>query len=721
MKAPHPNKDSWPFSARITELRVLKGFAKKGVLGISASYMQKIENEGLIPSDLEIVKLVQVLGDNKPGLATELIELANTQRNLKKKLIADKTLVIQPKPVTTDDCVPSQLKAQKKIGGQNKSTDATALLKSPDLNQTTHRSGKSVATNYCSSSGDLRLGETFQSLPKILVPNNLLRQELVLVRRDDEIEKILQVLAKSNQFCLVSITGVGGVGKTALALEVAHRCLNLRGLPQHLDPTEFAFDAIVWTSAKKIKLDGESVRLRFSVKSNLASIVREILKVAAPAKMGALPPEERQMELAMELLREKRILLVVDNMETVDDEEVLGFLYEVPTSSKVIITDRRAVHESWSLPLTELSTPDAEFLIREQCRSHISRDRLNLNDDQIKSLAEHTGGIPLAINWALGRIVATDADPATVIRRLADAGQTPVLGFLFDESYRLISPNSKKLLAALALPDTPVVGEMLGNWLNLGRNDVEDALDQLKEFALIKVHRPANNDRHNRDSLPTIQKSYRILSLAREFVRSRKIEPDESCRKTISEKLFSIVDGQEEKIDCPSIVTIDLIDEHHELLAWGVEDAFNFRQHQLVVQMVRGLGHALGIRGYNDLRRRLGEMAVHSAKAIGSKREIARALITNVAEVYFFWSDYDKCLAALKEGLVAARAEDDQILIGMGLRLTAQVAMERKNLGGVKKSFQEVIKEFINANDSFLTYDTWESCLRRGFPPKKIS
>jgi hypothetical protein len=181
------------------------------------------------------------------------------------------------------------------------------------------------------------------------------------------------------------------------------------------------------------------------------------------------------------------------------------------------------------------------------------------------------------------------------------------------------------------------------------------------------------------------------------------------------------VDGQEEKIDCPSIVTIDLIDEHHELLAWGVEDAFNFRQHQLVVQMVRGLGHALGIRGYNDLRRRLGEMAVHSAKAIGSKREIARALITNVAEVYFFWSDYDKCLAALKEGLVAARAEDDQILIGMGLRLTAQVAMERKNLGGVKKSFQEVIKEFINANDSFLTYDTWESCLRRGFPPKKIS
>jgi hypothetical protein len=694
---------------------VLKGFAKKGVLGISASYMQKIENEGLIPSDLEIVKLVQVLGDNKPGLATELIELANTQRNLKKKLIADKTLVIQPKPVTTDDCVPSQLKAQKKIGGQNKSTDATALLKSPDLNQTTHLSGKSVDTNYCSSSGDLRLGETFQSLPKILVPNNLPRQELVLVRRDDEIEKILQVLAKSNQFCLVSITGVGGVGKTALALEVAHRCLNLQGLPQHLDPTEFAFDAIVWTSAKKTKLDDESVLLLFSVKSNLASIVREILKVAAPAKMGALPPEERQMELAMELLRKKRILLVVDNMETVDDEDVLGFLYEVPTPSKVIITDQRAVHGSWSLPLTKLSTPDAEFLIQEQCRSHISRDRLNLNDDQIKSLAKHTGGIPLAIIWALGRIVESDEDPAIVISRLEDASNISALGFRFDEFYSLISPNSKKMLAALALPGTPVVGEMLGNWLNLGRNDVEDALDQLKEFTLIKEYRPANNDQPNIDSLPTIQKSYRILPWARDFIRIRKIELDESCRKTISEKLFRIVDGREENIDRPSIVTIDLIDEHHELLAWGVENVFTIYQYQLVVQMVRVLGYALGIRGYDDLRLRLGEMAVHSAKAIGSKREIARALITNVAEVYFFWSDYDKCLAALKEGLVAARAEDDQILIGMGLRLTAQVAMERNNLGGIKKLLLEAINMFHNAGDSYqlvITYRTWDSLYR---------
>jgi tetratricopeptide (TPR) repeat protein len=173
--------------------------------------------------------------------------------------------------------------------------------------------------------------------------------------------------------------------------------------------------------------------------------------------------------------------------------------------------------------------------------------------------------------------------------------------------------------------------------------------------------------------------------------------------------------SREENIDWPSIATIDLIDEHHELLAWGVEDAFDNNQHQLVIQFVRALGHALGIRGYNDLRVRLGRMAVHSAKAIGNSRDIARALITNEAWVYFFWSDYDKCLAALSEGLAAARAANDPILIGMGLRLTAQVAKERNNLEESKELLLEALNIFNNSDDDYqlaITNGTWGSLHR---------
>ena len=158
-----------------------------------------------------------------------------------------------------------------------------------------------------------------------------------------------------------------------------------------------------------------------------------------------------------------------------------------------------------------------------------------------------------------------------------------------------------------------------------------------------------------------------------------------------------------------------MIDEHHELLSWGVEDAFNNAHHQLVVQMVRTLGYALGIRGYNDLRLRLGQMAGHSARAIGNPRELARTLITNVAWVHFFWSDYDKCLAELSEGVAAARADSDLGLEGVAMRLTAQVAKERKEFPEAKTLLLKALSLIKESSDNYqltITYGTWGSLNR---------
>jgi len=113
-------------------------------------------------------------------------------------------------------------------------------------------------------------------------------------------------------------------------------------------------------------------------------------------------------------------------------------------------------------------------------------------------------------------------------------------------------------------------------------------------------------------------------------------------------------------------------------------------------------------------------MAEHSAKIIGSPSDIARALITNEAWVNFIWNNYEKCLAALKDGLAAAREADDQILEGMALRLMAQVAKERNNLVEAKKLLLEALNLFKNpgsgkVSDDYqlaITYGTWGSLNR---------
>jgi LuxR family glucitol operon transcriptional activator len=351
-------------------------------------------------------------------------------------------------------------------------------------------------------------------------PNNLPRREISMVGRDEEIAKILRVLAKSNQFCLVSITGVAGVGKTALALEVAHRCLKLRDLPEGLDPNELNYDAIVWTSAKQNVLIGPSFRKCSPIQSNLFAIIREMLRVVGPEKAAAMPSEDRQREIVLEQLREKHILLIVDSIEAIVDDKVLAFLQEIPLPSKVIVTDRRAVHGYFSVHLPQLSHRDAMRLIRDLCSQGIFGRRLKLKIDQIVGLANETGGIPLAIIWTLDRIGATRFDPMTSFDGLHYAESHQLSDFLFKDSYALTTENSRLVLAALHLVHAPVEGTKLAFLLGMRKDEVADAVYQLMKLSLIAEHCPSEENRKVKTKRPPIERFYRLPALIRQYVNN---------------------------------------------------------------------------------------------------------------------------------------------------------------------------------------------------------
>ena len=57
---------------------------------------------------------------------------------------------------------------------------------------------------------------------------------------------------------MVTIDGIGGIGKSALALEIAHRYL--RNYDQI--PEEERFDAIIWVSAKQSVLTADGIKPR---------------------------------------------------------------------------------------------------------------------------------------------------------------------------------------------------------------------------------------------------------------------------------------------------------------------------------------------------------------------------------------------------------------------------------------------------------------------------
>lgn len=523
-----------------------------------------------------------------------------------------------------------------------------------------------------------------------LIKNNLPQIDVDFIGRGKEIENILGLLSKKSRAFLISITGVGGVGKSSLAIEVARRCLEISEQVSQSKDSDLYFDAIIWTSAKTVRVINDHILDVITVKSTLEDIVSEIIRIVTPDKYKNIPDQKAQYKLVMDILSDNRVLLIVDNMETIEDDKVVSFLNELPPPSKSIITDRRSVQSSRAIRLLELPEEEAANLIKTNCKIN----NISLTDEKISELVEKTGGIPLAIVWAIGQMGAKGWGINHVFRNLANTGASPVLEFLFAESFRCISDKSRKALAVLSIVDHPVTGTMIRDWLMFGTDDAEDAISELIQYALISEQKV--NSCTTDSSVPTIPRTYKILPLVRNFTINQGNLADDSLRERISSNLFMSLSNNENNPDWPSLDTIENVDLHHKLYSWAMEDSFNRKDYGMVINIMRYIGYALGIRGYHDLRLKLGELALDAAKKSQNKIEIARNLITNIGWVYFIWYKFDQCEKTVNDGLSYAQEAGDDTLQGLAKRTIGLIKKERGDLVGAEICLQTVNDIFRN-------------------------
>ncbi len=104
-------------------------------------------------------------------------------------------------------------------------------------------------------------------------------------------------------------------------------------------------------------------------------------------------PLEQREDLVRQLLTKHRVLLIVDNLETVDDERVMAFIREIPTPTKIIVTTRHRLDIAYPVRLMGLSRDEALRLIDDECQK---RD-VTITSKQSDHLYQRTGGVPLAI------------------------------------------------------------------------------------------------------------------------------------------------------------------------------------------------------------------------------------------------------------------------------------------------------------------------------------
>src|SRR5689334_7128455 len=109
-----------------------------------------------------------------------------------------------------------------------------------------------------------------------------------------------------------------------------------------------------------------------------------------------LQAEPAQRHAAAErALSAQRTLLIVDNLETVDDEELLSFLRELPDPTKAIVTTRHRIDIAYAIRLTGMPREDALALMEVEAASR----GIDLPPAACDDLFRRSGGVPLAIVW----------------------------------------------------------------------------------------------------------------------------------------------------------------------------------------------------------------------------------------------------------------------------------------------------------------------------------
>jgi NB-ARC domain len=326
------------------------------------------------------------------------------------------------------------------------------------------------------------LSQAFLNLPA--------RRYTHLLGREKELDEILARLRSvgPQSQIVVAITGLGGIGKTALAYEAIQRLL-----------LEGRFNGLVWESAKSQEFEGSKiVSLTSPAYISFESLLASIARQTGHEEWLTLSPDDLQKRVRY-ALQTSPYLVVVDNLETVHAYETLASQLhrllspsQADKPSMALLTSRERLADKayiYDHYIEGLSEPDSKDFLQQEAENRRAQGLLGAGERLLKRVYTVTRGMPLAMQLIVSQYLvgmALDSE----LDRLQEAKEDELYEFIYMDLWFKLSIPAQKVMVAAAAFAASSARSMLHPVSRTTEEEFEAAIPELVRMSLIE---PSNH------------------------------------------------------------------------------------------------------------------------------------------------------------------------------------------------------------------------------------
>lgn len=519
-------------------------------------------------------------------------------------------------------------------------------------------------------------------------PSNLPLQSTPFVGREKEVEEVSGMLRRDD-VRLLTLTGTGGTGKTRLALQAASAVLD-----------DFERGVFFVSLASLVDPD--------LLPSSIAGTLR-VKEVAG----------QQLMETLKEFLKDRQMLLVLDNFEhLLDGVQVVAELLSACPVLTVLATSRAPLHltgeHDYAVP--PLTVPDLkhlpgldDLLIYDSVALFVQRARAAKSDfvltqETARPVAEicaSVDGLPLAIELAAARIKVFP--PALLLRRLSKrlslltggardlAVRQQTLQATIDWSFSLLDPAEQKLFARLAVfagGCTRQAAEEVCADEETGPVDA-NLLHSLTDKSLLRLE--GEEDRR-----------FRMLQTIREYAMQRLqlLRDTDRMQSRHAAYYLELAKQAEPAFRSPDQdVWMDRIETEHDNMRAALSWSLQGEDRELALQLSAALHRFWQVYGYLSEGRQWLEQSLEKAGEVRSKYQV-EALI-GAGWLAFYQDDARGAKSFLDEALELARNLGDELGCADALYALSSLAFTQGDYEDSQTLTEQCFDLYLALNDTW--------------------